>query len=85
MGKVKDEFVGDFPVKIRTAMILVIEIHQNPAELKPGYPPQIPDTSRYPTEREGKGKSTNQKCGRGYVSSQEGTLPETNSEFAPEN
>ena len=35
LGKVKDEFVGDFPVKIRTAMILVIEIHQNPAELKP--------------------------------------------------
>ena len=35
MGKVKDEFVGDFPVKVRTAMILVIEIHQNPAELKP--------------------------------------------------
>jgi len=61
-------------------------IHQNPAK-KTCYPPGFPDTSRYPTEREVWKINESKVPGncRGYVIVPEGTLPETNSEFAPEN
>ena len=78
--------------EIRTAMIFVIEFHQNPnpAEKNMKKPVTLhksrirPDIPLKGKEKENQRIKSDGDC-RGYVIVPEGTLPETNSEFAPEN